>query len=188
MKRIHTRKPAGQALPAKSVAAEIERIANMGIEDLRALWRSKRGQNPPEALTKDLMARALCHQLQEEAFGGLSAKLQRRLTAIAEKGLVPERQLKVGATIVREHQGRVHEVIVVPGGFLWAGQTYPSLSAVARKITGTQWNGPKFFGLGGPSASRSSRTAAGNRTCGLSLDPQSAPISGADAMEEDIGQ
>jgi hypothetical protein len=49
----------------------------------------------------------------------------------------------------REHQGKLHEVLVVPGGFCWQGQVYASLSTIARKITGTSWNGPRFFGLRG---------------------------------------
>jgi hypothetical protein len=195
MGRAHASSPvAGRPLPAKDLAAEIEQIANMGIEDLRTLWRSKRGQNPPAALTKDLMARALCHQLQEEALGGLSAKLRKRLAAIADKGVVSERQLKIGATIVREYQGRVHEAIVVPGGFLWAGQIYPSLSAIARKITGTRWNGPKFFGLGVLSAGRSHAETAitaikepVSRPDSVAIDPQSAPIFEDDAASEGAG-
>lgn len=48
---------------------------------------------------------------------------------------------------MREYDGVLHEVTIVPGGFLWAGSTYPSLSTIARLITGTSWNGPRFFGL-----------------------------------------
>ena len=49
--------------------------------------------------------------------------------------------------LIREHEGKRHEVIAVPGGFLWEGRTYESLSVIANKITGTRWNGPRFFGL-----------------------------------------
>ena len=57
------------------------------------------------------------------------------------------RHLKVGTVIVREHQATLHEVMVVPGGFSWRDKTYPSLSTIAQAITGTSWNGPRFFGL-----------------------------------------
>jgi hypothetical protein len=57
------------------------------------------------------------------------------------------RCVKVGSVIVREYQGKVHEVMVVPGGFLWQGQNYTSLSAIALRITGTSWSGRRFFGL-----------------------------------------
>ena len=61
--------------------------------------------------------------------------------------------MKVGSVIVREYQGKLHEVLVVPGGFCWQGEVFASLSTIARKITGTSWNGPRFFGLrGGESA------------------------------------
>jgi hypothetical protein len=148
MSKTKVNTPAGNLLSAKDLADELERIACMGIEDLRGLWRSRYGQSPPEALTKDLSARALSHDLQEKALGGLSPKLRKRLMTIAAKGVVPARQMKIGSTILREHQGRVHQVVVVPDGFLWAGQTYASLSVIARKITGTRWNGLKFFGVG----------------------------------------
>jgi hypothetical protein len=59
------------------------------------------------------------------------------------------RHLKVGSVIVREHLGKVHEVLVVPSGFCCQGQIYSSLSTIAGKITGTRWNGPRFFGLRG---------------------------------------
>ena len=55
----------------------------------------------------------------------------------------------MGSVLVREHGGKRHEVIAVPGGFLWEGHTYHSLSVIAHKITGTRWNGPRFFGLRG---------------------------------------
>ncbi|HZZ25330.1 MAG TPA: DUF2924 domain-containing protein [Roseiarcus sp.] len=59
------------------------------------------------------------------------------------------RHLKVGSIIVREFQGAVHEVMIVPDGFCWQGTVYASLSTIARKITSTSWNGPRFFGLRG---------------------------------------
>jgi hypothetical protein len=74
------------------------------------------------------------------------------LAEISAKGGAPARRVKVGSVIVREHQGTVHEVMVVPDGFMWRGETYPSLSAIARKITGVSWSGPRFFGLAGADA------------------------------------
>jgi hypothetical protein len=57
------------------------------------------------------------------------------------------RRLKPGAVLVREYRGERHTVTVVPEGFSWKGMTYTSLSTIARAITGTAWNGPRFFGL-----------------------------------------
>jgi hypothetical protein len=132
---------------ASDVDAEVGRIAAMSIEALRALWEKRRGGQPPATMSKDLIARALSHWLQEESVGGLSPQVRRFLTAVAKNGAEPVRHLKIGSVIVREHQGVLHEVMVVPEGFCLQGKTYSSLSSIALKITGTSWNGPRFFGL-----------------------------------------
>ncbi len=142
------RRPAGRP-DAADINSELIRIAATNIEELRAMWRAKRKHEPPAALTKDLMARALAHWLQEERLGGLEPPLCRLLATVAKKGSAPARRLKTGSVIVREYQGKAQEVLVVPGGFCWDGQVYPSLSTIALKITGTNWNGPRFFGLRG---------------------------------------
>lgn len=134
---------------ATDIHAELTRIAAMNIEELREMWREKRKHEPPAAFTKDLMARAFAHWLQEERLGGLETPLRRLLTTVAKKGSTPSRRLKIGSVIVREYQGKAQEVLVVPGGFCWEGRIYPSLSTIALKITGTNWNGPRFFGLRG---------------------------------------
>jgi hypothetical protein len=118
-----------------------------GVEELRALWRERRGRQPPEALSKDLIARALAHWLQEECLGQHASPLRKFLAATSEKGAEPVRRVKVGSIIVREYQGKLHEVMVVPEGFLWQGQVYASLSTIALRITGTSWSGRRFFGL-----------------------------------------
>ena len=82
--------------------------------------------------------------------GGLDPRI-RKLLGARGKGL-SARHVKVGSIIVRAYQGKLHEVLVVPGGFCWQGQVFASLSIIARKITGTSWNGPRFFGLRGGSA------------------------------------
>ncbi len=111
--KIKSQRPAkvGSSLPAKALAVELDRIASMSIQELRAFWQSKYGQKPPEALTKDLIARALCQRLQEEALGGLGKKLEQQLLRAAAKGIVPSKQFKIGSTILREHQGQMHEVV-----------------------------------------------------------------------------
>jgi hypothetical protein len=133
----------------ENLDAEIDRIAALTIDRLRALWRETMGRPAPDALSKDLLARALAHRLQEQRLGGLDPHLRRLLATLAKPGAEPIRHLKIGSVIVREHEGEIHEVMVAPGGFYWSGQTYSSLSAIARKITGTSWNGPRFFGLRG---------------------------------------
>jgi hypothetical protein len=140
------------ANPASSKAVsdleqEIARIASLSKDELRALWRKAKGHGPPEALSKDLIARVLTQALQEARLGGLSPNRRKQLAASAAGRGENYRYVKTGSIIVREYQGQLHEVVVVPEGFLWAGQTYRSLSTIALKITGTSWNGPRFFGL-----------------------------------------
>ncbi|MDB5595132.1 MAG: hypothetical protein JWM36_2093 [Hyphomicrobiales bacterium] len=131
----------------EDLAAAIARMASMGVEQLRDVWRQRCGGEPPSALTKDLLLRALCHQLQEQRLGALDKPLKRLLAQAGRNGSAPPARIKVGSVIVREYQGTVHEVVVVQDGFLWQGGTYASLSSIAQKITGTIWNGPRFFGL-----------------------------------------
>jgi Protein of unknown function (DUF2924) len=132
---------------AESPDAALAHIGEMNIEQLRGCWRETIASAPPAAFSKDLLARAICYRLQEQALGGLSASTGRLLGFLVKPGVEPLRHVKIGSVLIREHQGVVHEVLVVPGGFCWRGKTYDSLSTIAKKITGTSWNGPRFFGL-----------------------------------------
>jgi hypothetical protein len=134
---------------AAAIEAGIGHIRAPGIEALRKRWRVMYGAAPPKGLTKDLIARMIAYRIQCEAFGGLDRQTVKLLDRLA-RGRKPHglnRRLKAGTILVREYQGERHTVTVVPGGFLWQEGTYPSLSAIARAITGTAWNGPRFFGL-----------------------------------------
>ena len=89
----------------------------------------------------------IAHHLQEQTFGGLDRDNLTFLDSLARRGGPPRRQLKPGTVLVREYQGQRHTVTVACEGFDWQGATYPSLSAIARVITGTAWSGPRFFAL-----------------------------------------
>jgi DUF2924 family protein len=133
-----------------AIEAEIDHIRSLGLEALRARWRSVFGAAPPSALTKDLIARTIAYRIQEEAFGGLeraTIKLLDGLVRGERAGAEVKRRLKPGTVLVREYQGERHTVTVVPDGYVWRENTYASLSIVARAITGTAWSGPRFFGL-----------------------------------------
>jgi Protein of unknown function (DUF2924) len=119
----------------------------MNIDQLLATWRRVFVSNPPPAFSKDLLARAIAFQTQKKALGGLPPGTMRLVRSLIKPGIEPPRQVKVGSVIVREHKGVVHEVLTVPGGFCWQGKTHDSLSTIAKTITGTRWNGPRFFGL-----------------------------------------
>src|SRR5712692_2255714 len=132
-----------------AIAGEIDRIRSLPIDALRRHWRLVFGRIPPAGLSKDLLGRMIGGRLQERAFGGLDRDSLRFLESLARHERPAPRQLKPGTVLVREHQGQRHTVTVAREGFDWQGTTYPSLSAIARAITGTAWSGPRFFALQG---------------------------------------
>ena len=149
---------------------EIERqiagLANRSTPDLRIAWRQLHRTGSPLGLSRDLLIRALAHQLQEQSYGGgVSRALRRRLQRLAtasENGTMavdPGLVLKIGTTLVREWRGRTHTVLVHNDGFEHEGQRYRSLTAIAERITEAHWSGPRFFGL-----SNRARAVAGAKT------------------------
>jgi hypothetical protein len=132
----------------EAIEAEVDRVRSLGLDALRSLWRTTLRSSPPPAFTKDLMARFLCWHIQEQALGGLDPRIAKLLddSTRGERPLA-ERRLKPGTVLVREYQGERYTVTIVPGGYIWHEVTYASLSTIARAITGTTWNGPRFFGL-----------------------------------------
>jgi hypothetical protein len=132
-----------------SVDAEVNHVRSLGIVALRGRWREIFGANPPSGLTKDIIARMIAHRLQEEASGGLARDAIKLLGRLArgERARELNRRLKPGTVVVREYKGEQHSVTIVADGFLWQERTYSSLSMIARVITGTAWNGPRFSGL-----------------------------------------
>jgi Protein of unknown function (DUF2924) len=132
-----------------AMEAEIDRIRSLGLDDLRDLWRKTFAASPPEAFSKDFIVRFLCWHLQAQAVGGLDPETVKVLDRVMRGGQSgSDRHLRPGTVLVREYRGSRYTVTAVPGGYLWEGDTYPSLSAVARAITGTIWNGHRFFGVG----------------------------------------
>jgi hypothetical protein len=139
-----------QSVDAAAIEAEVDRIRSLGIAALRQRWQLMFGGQPPAGLTRDLIRRMIAYRIQEEAFGGLdreAIKLLDRLARGEKPSAQLNRRLKPGTVLVREYRGQRHTVTVVPGGFLWRDTTYRSLSTIAGAITGTAWNGPRFFGL-----------------------------------------
>jgi hypothetical protein len=137
----------------KAVEAEIDRVGSLGLDVLRSRWRTMFAAQPPAVLPKDLLARMIAYQVQEEAFGGLhpdAVKLLSHLDRGEKPNIDTKRRLKPGTVLVREYQGERYTVTVVPNGYVWKDTTYPSLTTIARAITGTAWGGPRFFGLRSP--------------------------------------
>lgn len=136
-----------------AIEAQVARIQSMNIAELRDMWRSERKGEPPKAFGPDLLRRSLAYHVQEKAHGGLDAKTARLLKHLIAQSannngrIVLPRRIKVGAILVRNWQGKRHQVTVEADGFRHGSQSYSSLSEIARVITGTRWNGPRFFGL-----------------------------------------
>src|SRR6266566_8737085 len=130
-----------------AIEAAIARIRSLAPDALRRRWRMVFGRMPPAGVSKHLLERTIAWRLQEQAFGGLDRQSLKFLADLARHGSSPRRLLKPGTVLVREYQGQRHTVTIVPDGFEWQGTTYPSLSAIARAITGTAWSGPRFFAL-----------------------------------------
>lgn len=130
---------------APDIEAVIGLLDGLCLEDLRSVWAEHFGP-PPKLRSVDLLRLMLAWRLQANLFGGLDRETRR---ALAGRGPVaPEGSaLGDGAILRRDWQGRQIEVVVEAGGFRWEDKRYSSLSAIARTVTGTRWNGPKFFGL-----------------------------------------
>ncbi len=142
------KKPA-QPVSAETIAAEISRLSRLPLSELRAAWRAEFRREPPKSLWRDLLLRTLAWRIQEKAFGGHDKATLKILRSYDQKKAGDQRcqRLKPGTVLVREFGGTHHTVTIVPEGFLWQEKTYSSLSAIAKIITGTNWNGPRFFGL-----------------------------------------
>jgi hypothetical protein len=144
--------PAQPADPA--VEDELDRLATMPIALLRVRYREVLRTDPPKAFGPDLLRRSIAQRIQEKAYGGLSRPAQRLLDQMIKafaarpngKIVVP-RRIKAGSVLVREWKGKSHRVTVLADGFVYDGKTFGNLSEIAGLITGTRWNGPRFFGL-----------------------------------------
>ena len=139
------------ATPCREALA---RLPELDLGELRQQWRALYKSDASPHLSRELLVRAVAYRMQEIAVGGLRPGQQRQLRQFArqlkenrEEPIRARPELKPGTRLVREWQGRTYEVLVLDDGFSWQGAQYCSLSALARKITGTPWSGPLFFGL-----------------------------------------
>ena len=138
------------AAPPLDLAALIELTPGA----LRVLWPQWFDRPPPAKIRRELLIRALAYRMQECASGGLSAATRTKLRAVAKavknnsvKGVIAPPRLTPGTQVIREWGHERHQVMVEAVGFVYRGQRYRSLSEIARRITGTRWSGPLFFGV-----------------------------------------
>jgi hypothetical protein len=127
--------------------------ASASLDELGREWRRLYHRDPPK-ISRDLLVLGIAYRLQEIKHGGLGKATVRKLQTLAKTlratgrvGPTPSLSLKPGARLVREWRGRTHTVTVTEDGFDYAGTNYPSLTKIAREITGAHWSGPRFFAL-----------------------------------------
>jgi hypothetical protein len=146
----------GTDLRAAALESEIAHLRGLDLDGLRARWRSLTGRAAPAHVPRTLLLQVLAYRLQAAALGDLAPRTARLLDRLAAPGRsnaraqvpIPDRiGIRPGTVLVREWDGTSQRVMVLANGFAWNGNTYKSMSQVARAITGTRWNGPRFFGL-----------------------------------------
>ena len=136
-----------------AILTQVAALPTLPTPKLKAMWRELTGTEPPP-YNRTFLVKRLAYRIQELAFGGLSVQAERRLDDLVDE-LDGKKKPKakdmtapiIGTKLIREWQGVLQEVTALADGFEWQGRRYQSLSAVARAITGTRWNGPLFFGL-----------------------------------------
>jgi hypothetical protein len=151
----------GRVTTDTSVEDEIVHLRGLDLNGLRARWRSVLQSPAPDQLPRHLLFAIIAYRIQVDRFGDLDHETRQLLDRIGpkESGTAMAAQLvsfdqkrtelTPGTVLVREWDRRSQRVMVMSDGFAWNGQTYDSLSKVAFAITGTNWNGPRFFGLRG---------------------------------------
>ena len=139
---------------------EIAALGDLLRDELIRLWKKRYRKPPPSGISQKLLVRAMAYEHQVRRYGRLNLATARQLRAIAtgmaspgQAGRKAAPALQPGTRLIREWHGVSHTVMVMETGVIWNGTRYPSLTAVAEAITGTQWSGPRFFGL----ASKKSR-------------------------------
>ena len=153
--------PAGA--PANSeVETELKRLPVTPIVELRKRYRELFKTDPPKAFGPDLLRRSIAHRIQERAYGGLPPATRRLLDQLVKAAAAKPnarlevlRRIKPGSELVRTWNRRAYRAMVLEKGFAYDGKTFASLPEIATLITGTKWNGPRFFGL------RSTKSAVG---------------------------
>jgi len=149
----------GSASTKRPVEDEIAHLRGLDLGGLRSRWQTVFQRAAPAHLTRHLLFAVIAYRLQADRFGDLDHATKQVLDRTVAKEAGPtmsarlatfdqkRTELTTGTVLVREWDRQSQRVMVMADGFAWNGQTYDSLSKVAFAITGTKWNGPRFFGL-----------------------------------------
>jgi hypothetical protein len=141
------------AADAGCLAERMRNLEGLRSDVLKAEWKRLYRSLPPGGMSRDLLIRAIAFKLQERLHSGLSRAIKNKLLSIGAdieiggREKAPAISLRAGARLIREWQGKSHQVLVLEDGFEYQGNRYKSLSRIASDITGTHWSGPRFFGL-----------------------------------------
>jgi hypothetical protein len=162
----------GRASTKASIGDEIAHLRGLDLKGLRSRWQGVFQRPPPEYIPRHLLFAIIAYRIQADRFGDLDHETRQvldrtdsneigsavsaRLVSFDQK----RTELTPGTVLVREWDRRSQRVMVMADGFAWNGETYDSLSKVAFAITGTKWNGPRFFGL----RDKEDRSAVGARS------------------------
>ena len=142
-----------------SAEDEIAQLRNLDLRALRRRWQSCFRKPAPEDLPRHLLVAMIAYRIQAERWGDLDRETRQLLEAVNPGGSSSsviarlktfdhrQKDLTPGTVLVREWEKASHRVMITVEGFAWQGKTYDSLSQIAFAITGTKWNGPRFFGL-----------------------------------------
>jgi hypothetical protein len=156
---MSNKRRSGRASTKTSVGDEIAHLRGLDLKGLRSRWRSVFQRPPPDHLPRHLLSAIIAYRIQADRLGDLDHETRQVLdqtdakdtgTTMSTRLVSFDRkrtELTPGTVLVREWDRRSQRVMVMADGFAWNGQTYDSLSKVAFAITGTKWNGPRFFGM-----------------------------------------
>lgn len=145
-----------KSLKMADLASELAFIPHLTRDELVERWQDIYGKSPPKGFGRRLFELCAAYHLQAAVHGGLKPAAAKRLRAYAENGppaasskssSKKQRDVSVGSRLVREWHGKTYVVDVVDNGFLFNGETFKSLSRVAKEVTGAHWSGRRFFGL-----------------------------------------
>ncbi len=141
-------------LDDSKLEAEIARLRDLGLPELRAAWQKQYGTQAPKTLRRKILILSIAWRIQADALGGLKPATRKYLRQVAEATRAGTKvtslssvRIKSGTKLIRVWQDRTHTVTALDNGFECQGKRYRSLSQIARAITGTRWNGLVFFGV-----------------------------------------